>query len=367
MTQPPARPPGTGEPAAPFESEAQPGDGTDIALGKARPTARPARRQVPPWVGLVVVLVLLAAVSPFAYTLRLGVVTTLTTALLYAVVALGWNVLGGYGGYMNFGTAVFTGTGVYTAAVLNSELGWSMWATMPVAGLMAGLVALPVGFATLRLRGYFFAIFTLVLTSLAQVLVLNSDALGGSLGVYTTAPASTPRGLAALFYLTLLGLTVLATLALFAVGHSRFGYALRAIREDEDAASVLGVRTSEVKLRALLLGAVLAGLAGSVYAFQTGYIEPAGTFDLSFSLDIVLVCVIGGLGTWYGPLIGAFIVVLLEQWLRTSIPDWHPFGQTIPAEASRIVLGLLLVVFALYARRGIAGLFQQARGRRIGV
>lgn len=328
------------------------------------PPVRPAGR---PWLGLVLVLAGFAALTPLAYTLELSVVTTLTTALLLAVAAQGWNILGGLGGYLNFGTAVFTGTGAYTAALLNSEFGWSMWPAIAAAAVAAVVVALPVGVATLRLRGYVFAIFTLILGSLAHVLVLNTDALGGALGLYTEAPADSPRALAALFYQTLLVFAVLATLLLFAVVHSRFGYALRAIREDEDAAAVLGVRTSEVKLRALMLGAVLAGLAGGVYAFQTGYIEPSGTFDVSFSLDVVLVCVIGGIGTWYGPVVGAFLVVLLEQWLRTNIPTWHPFGMDIPAEANRVVLGLLLVGFALFARRGLAGLFRPARGRRLGV
>ncbi|HZD38248.1 MAG TPA: branched-chain amino acid ABC transporter permease [Actinomycetes bacterium] len=341
--------------------------GADPALGKARAPAPPRRGRRNPLLGLAVALALLAAIAPFSYTLRLGIVTTLTTALLYAVVASGWSVLGGYGGYLNFGAAIFLGSGVYAGALLNDRLGWSMWAGMPVAALVAVLVAVPVGVATLRLRGFFFAIFTLVLTSLAYVLVLDTDALGGARGVYTQAPSTSPRGLAALFYLTLLALTAVSTVVLFVVEHSRFGYALRAIREDEDAAAILGVRTSAVKLRGLLIGAAFAGLAGAVYAFRTGYVEPAGTFDVSFSLDVVLVCVIGGLGAWYGPLVGSFLVVLLEQWLRTSVPDLHPFGATIPAEASRIVLGLLLIVFALYARRGIAGLFRRVRGRRLEV
>jgi branched-chain amino acid transport system permease protein len=345
---------------------------TDPALSAARATAAPARgARRPwtgrPWVGLAAALVLMAAIAPFSYGLRISVVTTLTTALLYAVVALGWNVLGGYGGYLNFGAAIFMGAGAYTAAVLNTELGWSMWVGMPLALLAAVLVAIPVGVATLRLRGFFFAIFTLVLASLARVLVQNTPLLGGALGVYTEEPVSGTRALTALFYLTLLAMVAVATVVLWSVEHSRFGYALRAIREDEDAAAVLGVRTSAVKLRALLLGAAFAGVAGAVYAFRTAYIEPAGAFNVAFSLDIVLVCVIGGLGTWYGPIIGAFVVVLLEQWLRTTITDLHPFGVNIPAEANRIVLGVLLIVFALYLRRGVAGLFRQARGRRMGV
>jgi branched-chain amino acid transport system permease protein len=338
----------------------------DTALGKARATGGPVRR-APAWVGPSVAAALFVVAAPFAQTLKLDVVATLTTALMMIVIAQGWNLLGGYGGYLNFGMAVFFGAGVYTAALLNDRLDWPMVATMPVAAVAGAVTALPVGLATLRLRGPFFAILTLVLTFLAQILALNTEQLGGANGIYTSVPPSTPRGLAATFYWTLLALAALATAVAWLVQRANFGHALRAIREDEDAASVLGVRTAEVKLRALLLGAGLAGLAGSVYAFRTGYVEPTGTFDFSLSLDVVLICVIGGLGTWQGPLIGGLVVVLLEQWLRTAIPSLHPFGLSIPAEANRVALGLLLVLFALYAKRGVVGLFRQARGRRLSV
>jgi branched-chain amino acid transport system permease protein len=342
----------------------RPAEVEDIALGKAVAAGPAARRHGRAWPGPLVALACFAAMIPLAYTLKLGIVTTLTTVLLYMLIAQGWNLLGGYGGYLNFGIVVFSGTGVYTAALLNTHLEWTMWATLVPAALAAAVVAVPVGLATLRLRGHYFAIFTLTLTFLAFVIVLNSPALGGALGVYTTVDTSGgPRALAASFYYALLILVVLATAVAWLVEHSNFGYALRAIREDEDAAAVLGVRTFDVKLRALVLGAALAGLAGGVLAYQTGYIEPTGAFDLAVSLDIVLVCVIGGMGTWQGPLIGAAIVVLLEQWLRTSLPDL--LG--VPAEANRLVLGVLLIVFALFARRGVVGLVRQQRGRRISV
>jgi branched-chain amino acid transport system permease protein len=340
----------------------------DIALGKAVAASPGARRRGRPWAGPLIALAFFAAMIPLAYTLKLGIVTTLTTVLLYMLIAHGWNLLGGYGGYLNFGIVVFSGTGVYTAAVLNDRLEWSMWAALPVAALAAALVAVPVGLATLRLRGHYFAIFTLVLTFLALIIVLNTPALGGALGIYTTVDTTGgPRALAASFYYALLILVVVATAIAWLVEHSNFGYALRAIREDEDAAAVLGVRTFDVKMRALLLGAAMAGAAGGIFAFLTGYIEPTGAFDLGLSLDIVLVCVIGGLGTWQGPLIGAAVVVLLEQWLRTTIPDLAAIGLDIPAEANRLVLGLLLIGFALFARRGIVGLVRQQRGRSVSV
>ena len=340
----------------------------DIALGKAVAAGPAARRAGRQWPGPLVALAFFAAMIPLAYTLKLGIVTTLTTVLLYMLIAQGWNLLGGYGGYLNFGIVVFFGAGVYAAALLNSHLEWTMWATLLPAALTAALIAAPVGFATLRLRGHYFAIFTLALTFLALIIVLNSPALGGALGIYTTVDASGgARALAASFYYALLLLVVLATAVVWLVEHSNFGYALRAIREDEDAAAVLGVRTFDVKMRALLIGAAMAGAGGGIYAYITGYIEPTGSFDLALSLDIVLVCVIGGLGTWQGPIIGATIVVLLEQWLRTSIPDLAAIGLDIPAEANRLVLGLLLIGFALFARRGVVGLVRKQRGRTVSV
>jgi branched-chain amino acid transport system permease protein len=130
---------------------------------------------------------------------------------------------------------------------------------------------------------------------------------------------------------------------------------------------VLGVRTFDVKMRALVIGAGLAGLGGGVYAYFTGYIEPTGTFDLALALDIVLVCVIGGVGTWQGPLIGAAIVVMLEQFLRNTLAGLDLFGYEIPAETNRLVLGILLIVFALFARRGVVGLVRRRRGRTVSV
>ncbi|MQA79906.1 MAG: hypothetical protein GEV10_15725 [Streptosporangiales bacterium] len=332
----------------------------------ARSTRKRTRR-LPRWVGPTVALVAFASLTPMAYTLKLGVVTTLTTVLMFAAVAQGWNLLGGFGGYLNFGMVVFFGTGVYTSAILDNQLGWSVWTTLPIAGLVAAILALPVGLATLRLRGHYFAIFTLVITFLMLSAAANLSITRGANGLYTTAPVTGTRPIAALFFYAFLALVVVATALAFVVQHSNLGYALRAIREDEDAAAVLGVRTTTVKLGALLLGGAVAGVAGGLYAFQTGYIEPVGTFSLSTSLDIVLICVIGGLGTWQGPLIGAGIVVLLEQWLRTALAGFHPFGWEIPVESNRVVLGLLLVLFALYARRGVVGLFSSARGRRLSV
>lgn len=339
----------------------------DIALAAAK-TSSAGVRKAPRWVGPLIAFVIFAVIAGIGLGAQLGLVTTLTTVLYYTVIAQGWNLLGGYGGYLNFGAAVFAGAGAYTAAWLNSEFGWTIWLTLLPAAIAAAVVSLIVGAATLRLRSHYFAIFTLVLTFLAMVVVKNWSALGGATGLFTIVEGDfDPRGLALLFFFVLFGLAVLATVISYFVEHSNFGYALRAISEDEPAAQVLGVKTTAVKFWALLIGAGLAGAAGGIYAFFTGYIEPAGTFNLALALDIVLVCVIGGLRSWLGPLIGSVIVVLLEQWLRVVVPNVSLFGTSLPAETNRLVLGVLLLVFALFIRRGVVGLFQRRRGRVLSV
>lgn len=346
------------------------GEGTvaveDVALGGARATYR--GRRLPAWVMPTIAFLIMGALGVLGLTTTMGTLTTLTTVLYYMVIAQGWNLLGGYGGYLNFGAAIFAGSGAYAAAWLNNEYGWAMWQTFLPAALAAVLVSFIVGYATLRLRSHYFAIFTLVFTFLALVVVKNTPALGGSTGLYAFVDLDLDaRGLGLFFYYSLFGLALLATVIAFVVDRSNFGYALRAISEDEPAAQVLGVKTVSVKLWALGIGAALGGIAGSVYAFLTGYIEPAGTFSLDLALDIVLVCVIGGLATWVGPLIGAVVVVVLEQWLRVVVPRMEIFGFVVPAETNRLVLGVLLIVFALFIRRGIVGLLVERRGRTIGV
>lgn len=339
----------------------------DIALAPAKASAAP-KRSIGRWLFPVVALVLLAVVTPLGFFSGLGTVTTLTAILFYVVVAQGWNLLGGLGGYLNFGAAVFVGSGAYMAAWLNDGFGWPMWVTLVPGALAAVVVSVIVGFATLRLRSHYFAIFTLVLTFLAVTIVRNTPALGGATGLFLTVDGDfDSRGLATLFFGFMLGFAIVATLVAYFVENSNFGYALRAISEDEAAAGVLGVKTVSVKLWALVIGAALGGLAGAVWAFFTGYIEPTGAFSLKIALDIVLVCVIGGLGGWMGPLIGSFIVVGLEQVLRVTLPGVDIFGAGLPSETNRLVLGVILIVFALFIRRGVVGLVTKRRGRRISV
>ncbi len=339
----------------------------NIALAQAKASAA-TTRNIPRWVFPAVAAAIFLVLAPMGVFSSLGILTTLTAILFYVIVAQGWNLLGGYGGYLNFGAAIFVGSGAYMAAWLNDGFDWPVWFTLIPGAIAAIAVSVIIGYATLRLRSHYFAIFTLILTFLALTVVKNTPALGGAIGLFVRVDKGlNSREIGMLFFYLMLALAIIATIIAYAVENSNFGYALRAISEDEPAAQVLGVKTVAVKLRALVMGAALGGIAGAVWAFWTGYIEPTGAFSVKIALDIVLVCVIGGLGSWLGPLIGSFIVVGLEQILRVTLPGIDLFGFGLPAETNRLILGGILIVFALFIRRGIVGLLKKRRGRAIAV
>lgn len=297
----------------------------------------------------------------------LAILSVLTTMMLSAALAQGWNILGGYGGYLNLGTAAFFGVGAYTTAILNYEFGWSPFLTFVLAGGVAVVFAAIIGIPSLRIRGVYFAILTLVLTFLAQQLAFSIPITRGALGIFLEPLDLSSRGLEQTFYFIFLGVAALATLLSWRVEHSRFGYALIAIREDEDAAAVLGVRTTSTKMKAFALGAFVMGVVGGLSAQRIGLMDPDAAFALSYSINAVIIAMYGGAGTWQGPLIGAPIVVIISEVLRVSFGGTGIFGPTVPAEASRLVFGVILVAVALFARRGVMGLVRPRGGSRAGV
>jgi branched-chain amino acid transport system permease protein len=305
---------------------------------------------------IAVVLVLLVA----GWGMGLGSVANVHIAsmvLMFAALAQGWNVLGGYAGYINFGTVMFFGLGAYTTAITAAAWHLNPLVTAPLAGLASALFAVVIGIPTLRLRGGYFAIATFVLAIAVQSLALVLGITHGSQGLFISPLGMTIGASTRLFFLLFLGLAVLGTLMCWFVEHSRWHSALVAIREDEDAAEVLGVPTVRLKSMALIAGAVMAGVVGSFYATQLFYIEPTGTFDSDLSLAVVVAAVIGGAGTWYGPLIGAIITQLLAQELLVHVQGVY----------NQLSYGALLVVVVLTAPRGLASLLRRPHGRRFSV
>lgn len=301
------------------------------------------------WVTVLAGLVLYGA-----FGRQLFVLSTLGTVFLYVVLTQSWNILGGYGGYLNFGMVTFFGIGAYSSAILFHYYGLSAFLTAPLAGLSAALAGFLIGVPTLRLRGAYFALVTMIVTFAIQILVLNVPITQGALGIYMPSLPLTPLGVERLFYFLFLGLGTLVTVLVYAIQYSNIGWALVAIREDEDAAEIVGVRTVEVKWAANALACFIAGLVGGLYAQRIAYIEPTGTFSFDISLNVVLMAVIGGAGTWQGPLIGVPLVLLVADALRV----------TVTSEVNRVIFSLVVILIALFIPGGVMGLLMRWRRHR---
>jgi branched-chain amino acid transport system permease protein len=303
----------------------------------------------------ILLLFLIGIIAFGAYSENLSTLNAFGTVFMYAILAQAWNILGGYGGYLNFGMVTFFGIGAYTTALLFYFYKLSPFLTAPLAGLVAALVGFIIGMPTLRLRGAYFAIVTMIITFSVQILVLDMRFTQGALGIYLDPLPITPLGLERLFYFLFFGIALLVTMLVYAIEHSNFGWGLVAIREDEDAAEIVGVRTTEVKWVANALACCIAGIVGGLYAQRIMYLEPIGTFSFDISLNVVLMSVIGGPGTWQGPLIGAPIVLLVADMLRV----------TVTSEVNRTIFSIIVIFVALFVPGGIMGLIRKTRKQRL--
>lgn len=271
--------------------------------------------------------------------------------LTFVVLATAWNVLGGYAGYVNFGTPAFFGLGAYSAAVLFKALGAPLVLQIAAGALMGGLLGFGVGLLTLRLRGIFFAIATVAVIFIMETLMVNWRFVGGATGMQLLRPPA-PE----LFgtYTRML-FVVMAVIAIAAVSIARYvqeswiGRGLRAIRDSEEAAECSGVPTLKLKLFACVVSGALMGAAGAPMPMYLSFIEPASTFNLSYTIGALGGAVIGGMSHWLGPIIGAILLGSLQQLVTV----------TISGEVNVLVVGVLLVLFVVVAPEGIFGLFKK--------
>jgi branched-chain amino acid transport system permease protein len=291
--------------------------------------------------------------------------------LQYIVLSTAWNILGGYTGYINFGTGAFFAIGAYSSVVLHNLhakpallqawFGISIPAVpLPVmiivGGIVAGIVGLGTGYLTLRLRGVFFAIATLALAVVVQTLIVNWDYVGGSRGIYVIRPAMAPMGGTYIQYLytLMMGLVVVSVAIARWIERSRLGLGFAAIRDDELAAEAGGVPTLRLKLIATTLSGGLMGMAGAPLPYYVTYIEPSSAFNLAYAVNSVAMPVIGGMTSWVGPIIGAILLGTIQQ-LATV---------TISSALNLLIVGLLLIGFVMIAPNGIVGLVQARRRKR---
>ena len=274
--------------------------------------------------------------------------------LQYVVLSTAWNILGGYTGYVNFGTPAFQAIGAYSTVVLHKLLPLPIPLLMLVGGVLSGIVGLGTGYLTLRLRGAFFSIATLALSVVVQTLVTNWDFVGGSRGAYVMRPMVAPLiggDYVDYLFLMMLGLAVVAVVIARTIERSQLGIGFATIRDDEAAAEASGVPTLRLKLLATTLSGALMGMAGAPLPYYVTYLDPSSGFSLSYAVNAIAMPLIGGTATWIGPVIGAVLLGTVQQLVTV----------TISSAANLLIVGLILVGFVIAAPNGITGLAWRRR------
>jgi branched-chain amino acid transport system permease protein len=263
--------------------------------------------------------------------------------LMYIALSTSFNIMAGYTGYVPFGHAAFFGLGAYTTAVMAFQFGVSIFLTLPLAGIISMLFAALIGYPTLRLRGVYFAIATLVFNFIVEFMIYNIPWTRGARGITLPLLPFSMRTNKIIFYYSMLTIAVATVYVAYKILNSKFGLALISIREDEDAAEALGVNTARYKFYAFLISAFLAGIPGGLYAGYMSYINPETVFTLYIALNLILMAILGGMGTLIGPIIGPIILVTISEYLRYTISSaWYI-----------TILGIILILIMRYLPEGI--------------
>jgi len=306
-------------------------------------TTRPAPRRFATIAAAVVGIVLLAAapgvLSPF-------MVHFVINLFMLAILAESWNIIGGFTGYASFGNVAFFGIGAYTTGVLMTKVGWPLAAALAAAGVVPMLFAALVGLPILRLKGHYFAIATLGVAETMREVVYNVEITGAGTGLVMPI-ARTP----ALFFYLMLGILIAVTLVNVWLAHSRFGYGLVAIREDEDAAAAMGIDTARYKTIAFALSGAFAGVTGGVFAYWITFIDPDAVFRVIVTIQMIIMAVFGGAGTVVGPLLGALVLASVSEILSTHL-----------VALAELFNGLIVILVVLFMPKGLLEVLRAGRG-----
>jgi branched-chain amino acid transport system permease protein len=275
--------------------------------------------------------------------------------LQYVLLATAWNILGGYTGYVNFGTGAFFALGAYTSVALIRALHAPLGVLLLGGGLVSGLLGLGIGYLTLRLRGVFFSISTLALAVVGETMMVNWQYVGGAKGISVLRPATMSFfGNYVEFLFVLMALLAMGAVAIaWLIEHSKIGRGFAAIRDNEEAAECMGVPTLRLKLLATTVSGALMGIAGAPFPYYITFVEPASAFNLSYAVNSLAMPMVGGTSSWIGPIIGAILLGTVQQ-LATV---------TISSELNLLIVGVVLVAFVVLAPEGILGLIRRLFGR----
>ena len=290
----------------------------------------------------VLVVAVLAAVPWYGsdVIVQFGIST-----LILAVLAQGWNIIGGYTGYASFGNSTFFGLGAYGVGIAMVQWNLPFWVGMVFGAVMAVAFAILLGLPVLRLKGHYFAIATLALAQVVAAIVSNIPLFGENIGLVLP-----PLNNDAMFYEMALALLVAATLTVWWLTRSRFGFGLIAIRENEEGAAVMGVNTTAYKVLAFALSGLFSALAGGIQAYWITFLDPASAFDISLNVKMIIMTVFGGPGTVLGPIVGAFVLSAISEVLSSEITS-----------VASLFFGVVVVAAVVLMPRGLADVVRRFR------
>ncbi len=293
-----------------------------------------------PLLGAVAVVLLLGAAPGIVSAFM---VQFLINLFMMAILAESWNIIGGFTGYASFGNVAFFGIGAYTTGVLLTRVEVPFALALPVGGIVAMLFAAAVGLPILRLKGHYFAIATLGVAETMREVVYNLEFTGKGTGLVMPI-VRTPL----IFFYLMLAILAAVTLVNWWLSSSRFGYGLVAIREDEDAAAVMGINTPLYKTIAFALSGAFTGLAGGVYAYWITFIDPDSVFKVIITVQLIIMAVFGGMGTVLGPLLGSLVLSAVSEVLATQL-----------VTLAELFNGFIIVLVVLFMPKGLFDLIRQ--------
>jgi branched-chain amino acid transport system permease protein len=294
--------------------------------------------------GAVVLWFLLVPLVAEGYWIRLT-----TSIFMYAIITGALNLIAGFAGYAAFGNIVFFGVGAYTTAMLMLRMGMPWWAGVVIGGILAALYATLLGIPILRLRGHYFAIATLGINrATEQIAHAWGSFTGGGKGITLPLPKMEIQSFYAMIYFIMMGLLLATIVVNYMVARSRLGYALRAIRDNEDAAESSGIFAPRCKIAAWAISAFITGLTGGVFAYWFSFIEPATVFDIMIAVKAFVMMMLGGAGTVLGPVAGAFMIELISETIWSKFLTVH-----------MLILGIIMVAVVIVIPRGMMELIRK--------
>lgn len=307
-------------------------NGTRTWPGTLTETASPRT-----WIWLAIAASALILLVAFPFISRPYYLQFATDALMFAILASSWNIIGGYTGYPSFGNAVFFGMGAYATAVLMTQFGAPFLVGLIGSATTCVIFAVLIGLPVLRLRGHYFAIATLGVAEAMREVVINLDITQGNVGIVLPLVRA-PE----MFYYFMLGTLILTLIVTWWFTRHRLGYGLVAIREDEDAAATTGVDTTRYKVIAFALSGLFAGLAGGIHAYKISFIEPGPVFSVGITVEMIVMAVFGGVGTILGPTVGAVLLQIVSEILSNYIQVLHV-----------TFFGLVIIFAIIFTPRGL--------------